>query len=151
MRYSLTINGKLKRFDEPVTLTLLELLNAQGFWSVRKGCEQGTCGSCAVIVDGTAASACRMLAIQAQGKTVETYEGIDQTHQLAPVKEVLMDFGDSDCGYCIPGMMMAVKALLQRLPDPTEEELLDALSGNFCHCTSSVKPVRAILNALKRL
>jgi len=150
MRFSLTINGKLKNFDEPVHITLLELLNAQGLWSVKKGCDNGICGSCTVIVDNDAVYACRMLAVQAQGKRIETYENIDKNHHLAAVKEVLLDFGDSDCGYCIPGMMMSVKALLQKVHEPTEEELLDTLSGNSCHCTTSVKPVNAIIEALKK-
>jgi aerobic-type carbon monoxide dehydrogenase small subunit (CoxS/CutS family) len=150
MKITLTINGRKRVFEEPVYKTLSELLRAHGLWSVRIGCESGDCGSCAVILDGIAVNSCLVLVAQANGKTIETYENIDRHNELAPVKEVLMDFGDADCGYCIPGMVMSVKALLLKIPEPTEEEILDALAGNICHCTRSVKPAKAILAAIKR-
>lgn len=152
MKISLKINHKkAKTFEAPVNRTLMELLRAQGYWSVKHGCETGDCGNCTVIVDGLAVNPCIMLAAQADGKSIETYESIRHSAELALLKETLMDFGDIDCGYCIPGMMMSMKALLHKNPEPTIEELLDALAGNICRCTKSVKPVDAILEAVKKM
>lgn len=150
MKIAFKLNGVAKRFEIQPNLTLADLLRANGLWSVKHGCEDGSCGSCAVIVDGVAVNACVMLAPQATGKSIETFEGIEKFESLGSIKEALMDFGDIDCGFCIPGMIVSVKALVDKIPDPTEEELLEALSGNICQCTKSVKPVRAILKALKR-
>lgn len=149
MKISLTINYKKHKFDLPVNRTLSELLRSQGFWSVKQGCVAGDCGNCTVILDGRAVNSCIMLAVQADAMHVETFEHIDMATEFAPLKEVLMDFGDIDCGYCIPGMMMAMKALLDNIPDPTEEEILDALDGSVCRCTHNVKPVAAISEALR--
>lgn len=129
----------------------MDLLRANGFWSVRHGCENGECGNCTVILDGIAVNSCLMLAAQADGKKIETFEGISEGNRLTEIKEALMDFGDIDCGYCIPGMVMSLKALLDKIPDPTEEELFDALAGNLCRCTQSVKPVKALLEAIQKM
>lgn len=149
MKVAFKLNGVAKRFEVEPSLTLANLLRAQGLWSVRHGCEDGRCGSCAVIVDGAAVNSCCLLAPQVAGKSIETLESIEKAESLGTIKEALMDFGDIDCGFCIPGMIVSVKALVDKIPDPTEEELFEALSGNSCHCTKSVKPVRAILKALK--
>lgn len=149
MKIGLTINNKKCQVDVPPNRMLSELLRSQGYWSVKHGCETGDCGNCAVIVNGRAVNSCIMLAVQADGKRIETFEHNEGMSAFAPLKEVLMDFGDMDCGYCIPGMMMAVKALVDKIPDPTEEEILDALAGVACRCTNSVKPATAISEALK--
>lgn len=152
MKITLTINNKKpKTFETPANLTLMEFLRAQGLWSVKHGCETGNCGSCTVLVDGVAVNSCIMLAAQADGKSIETFENIRHSTELNLLKETLMDFGDIECGYCIPGMMMSMKALLQQIPEPTVEELVDSLAGNVCRCTKSVKPVNAILEAVKKM
>ncbi|MFQ5674372.1 MAG: (2Fe-2S)-binding protein [bacterium] len=150
MKIRLTINNRKKSFEVPANRTLMDLLRSNGFWSVKQGCENGDCGNCTIIVDGLAVNSCLMLAVQADGKRVETFEGIRDEKELSGIKEALMDFGDIDCGYCIPSMVMSLKALLDRIPDPTEEELVDALNGNLCRCTQSVKPIRALLAAIKK-
>lgn len=151
MEITLTINKRKKKYDVDVSTTLMDFLKSHGCWSVRHGCETGDCGNCTVILDGKAVNACRMLAVQADGKTVETYENIRNSSEYAVLKEAFMDFGDIECGFCIPGMMMSMKALLDKIPDPTEEELVDALAGNHCFCTKSVKPIDAICQAVKKM
>lgn len=151
MKISLTINNRKKVLDVPVNQTLMDLLRSQGHWSVKHGCETGDCGNCTVISNGLAVNSCIMLAVQANEKTITTFEGVSEKSEYSPLKETLMDFGDSDCGFCLPGMLMSMKALLDKIPDPTEEELVDALVGNLCRCTQSVKPVQAILEAIKKM
>ena len=151
MKINLTINNRKKTLDVPANQTLMDLLRAQGLWSVKHGCETGDCGNCTVIAGGLAVNSCIMLAVQANGKAITTFEGVREKSGFSPVKETLMDFGDSDCGFCIPGMLMSMKALLDKISDPTEEELVDALAGNLCRCTQSVKPVQAILEAIKKI
>ena len=150
MKLSLTINNKQKILQCPPNRTLMELLKSQGFWSVRYGCETGTCGSCTVLVNDLAINSCIMLAAQVESKSVETFETLSDTKELTLPQEVLMDFGNPDCGFCISGMMMSMKALLKKISDPTEEEMIDALRGNLCRCTKNVKPITAIMEAVKK-
>ncbi|MFQ5649785.1 MAG: (2Fe-2S)-binding protein [bacterium] len=151
MDLRLTLNKRKIKVDVPPNQTLSNLLRSHGCWSVKHGCETGSCGNCTVILDGQAVCACLVLAVQADGKSVETFENVRDAGEFAPLQEILMDFGDIECGYCIPGMMMAMKALVDKIPDPTEEELMDTLAGTVCHCMRSVKPVTAILEAVKKL
>lgn len=151
MKVTLKINKKEKSFDIPANRTLLDLLRAQGHWSVKKGCETGDCGNCAVIVDGLAVNSCLMLAAQADGKAIETFESVSAPARDELMKESLMDFGDEECGYCIPGMSMSMKALVDKISDPTEEEMIDALSGNLCRCTQQQKPYRSLLKIIRNL
>ncbi len=151
MKITLTINGQKGQFDIPVATTLMEFLKSQRLWSVRHGCENGECGNCAVIVDGKAVNSCNMLVVQTDGKHIETYESLRNSNEYTVLKEAFMDFGDIECGFCIPGMMIAMKALLDKIPDPTEEELMDTLAGNHCFCTKSVKPIDAICQAVKKM
>ena len=151
MKIRLTVNNRRKSYDVPVNRTLMDLLRANGFWSVKQGCENGECGNCTVIVNGIAVNSCLMLAAQADGKTIETIEGLGKEGEYIEIKEALMDFGDIDCGYCIPGMVMSMKALLDKIPDPTEEELIDTLAGNLCRCTQSVKPITPLLEVIKKM
>ncbi len=151
MRITLIINKKKKSFDIPPNRTLMDLLRSQGFWSVRHGCETGECGSCAVIVNGLAVNSCLMLAAQADGKSVETYEGLEGLKHLDPLREALVDFITHHCGYCVPGMIMSTKALLDKNPEPTEEEISETIVGNLCYCTNNAKPIASIMDAIKKM
>ncbi len=151
MDIRITVDGRALKADIPPNQTLSDFLRAHGCWSVKHGCETGECGNCTVIVDGRAVYSCLMLAVQADGKSVETFESVQKRSEFAPIQEILMDFGDMDCGYCIPGMMMAMKALIDRIPEPTEEEVLDQLAGTVCHCVRSVKPASALLEAVQKM
>ena len=131
MRITVIINNKKKTLDIPPSRTLIDLLRSQGLWSVKRGCETGDCGSCTVLVDGLAVNSCIMLAAQVDGKSIETFESVKTAIDLAPLYEAFMDFDAMQCGFCIPGMIMSTKALLDKNPKPTEEELKEAIAGNL--------------------
>lgn len=151
MNIKLTLNNRSVKLDIPSNQTLSTLLRAQSCWSVKHGCENGRCGQCTVSVDGKGVYSCIMLAAQAEGKWVETFESIRDVHKFSALQEVLMDNGDMDCGYCIPGMMMALKTLLDKNREPVETDIIDALMGTTCHCVAGPKPVEAILEAVKKM
>ena len=151
MDIRITLNGKSVTAAVPANQTLSDFLRSNGHWSVKHGCDGGECGNCTVILDGRAVYSCLTLAARADGKSVETFEGIRERSEFAPIKEILMDFGDMDCGYCIPGMMMAMKALVDRIPEPSEEEIRDQLAGVICHCVRSVKPIESLMAAVRKM
>ncbi len=151
MKLKLKINRRARSAEVPANLTLMELLRSLGFWSVRHGCETGDCGHCTVSLDGRAVYACRKLAAQAHEREVETYEAFGDSDVFRPLKEVFMEYGDIECTYCLSGFMMAAKALLDRNPEPTEEEILDALSGVICYCSEEPYPVDEVTNAVRKM
>ncbi len=151
MKISFSINNKPKSIDVPANRTLIELLHSLGCWSVKQGCETGDCGNCTVIVDGQAVYSCLMLAVQADGKSVETFENIQSAKEFAPLREVFMHYGDLECEYCLPGFMMSIKALLDVISNPTAEEIIDALSGNLCRCAKHALPVSEIAEAIQKM
>ena len=111
------------------------------------GCDTGNCGACSVIVDGTLAKSCMMLAVQADGSSVETVEGLANEDELVPLQQAFSDHHALQCGYCTPGMLMSATALLESNPSPTEEEVRVALQGNICRCTGYVNIVDAVVAA----
>ncbi|NIR48993.1 2Fe-2S iron-sulfur cluster binding domain-containing protein [candidate division KSB1 bacterium] len=151
MKLTLTINNKKKSFDVPPNRTLMDLLRSQGFWSVRYGCETGDCGNCAVSVDKRAVYSCRMLAAQAEGKSIETFERIGNKKEFQPLRQIFLEFGDIECDYCIPALVLATRALMETRPDPTEDEITDALSGISCRCSRQAYPVDEIRNVIRKM
>jgi len=151
MRIQLTINGIFKEVDIDPGERLLELLRREGYFGVKFGCGRGECGVCTVILDGQAVQSCITYAAQAHDKTVTTVEGIGQPHNLHPIQEAILDHGAVQCGYCTPGIICSAKALLDENPDPTEEEVREALKGNLCRCTGYQKYVEAILDAAEKM
>ena len=144
-----TVNGDARRWTvEPGDL-LLDVLRREGYWGVKRGCETGECGACAVLLDGEPINSCLMFAAQADGRTLLTIEGVADGEKLHPVQEAFLDHGAVQCGYCTPAMVLCAKALLERSPAPTETEVREALSGILCRCTGYKKPVEAILAAAK--
>jgi putative selenate reductase molybdopterin-binding subunit len=150
-RIDLTINGRERHAEVEARTTLLEMLRREGFWGAKHGCETGECGACAVLVDGRPVNSCLALAVRAQGRSIVTVEGLGGPDALHPIQEAFVDTGAIQCGYCTPGMELAAKALLDAVPDPTEDEVRDALAGCLCRCTGYVKPVEAVLRAAGRL
>jgi carbon-monoxide dehydrogenase small subunit len=145
------LNGEDKALTVQSNMTLLQLLRDRlEVTSPKRSCEQGECGACTVILDGTAVNACLVLAASIDGKVVETVDGLGKT-ELHPLQKYFMDLSASQCGYCTPGMLMAAKALLDANPAPTFEEVKEGLSGNMCRCTGYVKPVEAVLAAAQEL
>ena len=138
---TLTINGSNETASFPPHRTLLEALRELGHIEVKCGCEKGDCGACAVLLDGVAVDSCLILAWTAQGRAITTISGLAGTH---PLLRAFVDLGAAQCGYCTPGMVMAAKSMLDRNPDPTEEEIRIGLSGNLCRCTGYVKIIEAV-------
>ena len=151
MRISILINGERRSFDAEPSDTLLTLLRREGYKGVKKGCETGDCGACAVLFDGRAVNSCLVLAAKADGHEVTTVEGLEDDGRLSTLQEAFLDAGAVQCGYCTPGMLIAATDLLNRNPDPTEEEIREAISGNLCRCTGYVKQVEAINLAVRRM
>src|SRR5437667_6174885 len=147
MELELRINGVIKSLDVITNESLMTVLRHEGYYSVKHGCETGECGACTVLVDGVPRPSCVMLAAQAGGCTLTTVESLGTARKLHPIQEAFIDTGAIQCGFCTPGMVLSAHALLKRNPDPTEDEVRDALSGNLCRCTGYVKPVQAVLRA----
>ncbi len=161
MEITLNVNGKDKIFQVTPGDTLLKVLRREGYLGAKHGCEDGSCGACTVLVDGVARTSCTMLAVQAAGAritTIEALAGISKEGEgpvvgwrgnveLHPLQRAFVETGAIQCGYCTPAMILAAKALLDREPNPTAEQVRDALSGVLCRCTGYVKPVQAVLQA----
>jgi carbon-monoxide dehydrogenase small subunit len=132
---------------EPST-TLLEVLRRDlGLKGTKRGCDQGHCGACTVILEGKAVNACTVLAVQADGKRVTTIEGLSSGDHLHPLQESFVEEGALQCGFCTPGMILSAKALLDKARDPSEQEIREALSGNLCRCSGYVNIVKAVRKA----
>jgi len=126
---------------------LLDVLRREGYFGVKRGCEKGECGACAVLVDGTPVNSCLMFAAQAEGRQILTIEGVADGGTLHAVQEAFLDHGAVQCGFCTSGMVISAKALLDRRPDPSKDEVREALAGHLCRCTGYLKPVEAVLAA----
>lgn len=148
IQIALTVNGdKYELLVSPLSKLVDVLREDLGITGTKKGCGEGECGACTVIMDGQPVSSCLVLAPQADGKTIITIEGLErQDGSLDPIQESFMKKGAIQCGYCSPGMMMTSKALLKVNAHPTEEEVREAISGNLCRCTGYQKIVDAVLD-----
>ena len=138
--------------DEPVVLavkshhTLLKVLREQlGLTGTKIGCENGECGACTVLLDGEPVNACMVLAVEADGRKVETIENLNKSGTLNPLQEAFVAKNAIQCGFCTPGMLMMAKGYLAKNPHPTEEEVRQALVGNLCRCTGYVRIIEAVL------
>jgi carbon-monoxide dehydrogenase small subunit len=144
-KVTLTVNGEARTASVPAETTLLRLLREEfGLTGSKLGCDVGDCGACTVIVDGTSVNSCLMLAVQADGRDVLTIEGLATMERLHPIQQLFEDKGSLQCGFCGPGVIMSAKALLDENPDPSEEEIKDALAGNLCRCTGYSKMIEAV-------
>lgn len=145
---SAVVNGEPAEFLCETQQTLLDVLRDElGLTGSKEGCSSGDCGACSVIVDGRLVCSCLMLAVEAEGKTVQTIEGIADGDRLHPVQQKFLEHAALQCGFCTPGFLVAAKALLDQNPDPTESEVRYWLTGNLCRCTGYDKIVRAVLDA----
>jgi len=140
-----TINGDAISFVCDADETLMDALrNRVGLKGVKEGCGTGDCGACSISLDGTLVCSCLVLGAEAEGRTVETVEGMSDGAKLHPLQEKFLEHAALQCGICTPGFLIAAKALLERNPDPTEQEIRYALAGNLCRCTGYDKIVRAV-------
>ena len=142
----LTVNGLACEVDVDTTWSLAYVLrNTLGLTGTKIACDIGACGTCTVILDGMAVNSCLMLAVQAEGKTITTIEGLAQDGKLHPLQQAFIDTHALQCGYCTPGILMAAKAFLDKNPHPSEEEVKEAIGGHICRCGSYHNIVEAIL------
>ena len=146
--WSATVNGQDVQAIAPSNAILLDVLRDEvGMLGVKRGCDLGTCGCCAVLIDGEPRLSCLCLAGQVEGQAITTVEGLADGAHLAPIQTCFATHGGSQCGFCTPGFLMAAKALLDKNPDPTETEIRYALAGNLCRCTGYDKIIRAVQEA----
>jgi carbon-monoxide dehydrogenase small subunit len=147
-----TINGEIYEDEIDVRRTLLEALRETfGLTGTKKGCNEGECGTCTVLLDGKPVASCLVLAVEAQGRSIETVEGLAQDGELHPLQQAFWEHGAFQCGFCTPGVLMAAKGLLNENPSPNEQEARKAIAGNLCRCTGYNKYVEAILDAAAKL
>jgi len=146
----LHVNGLTRELAvEPSALLLDVLRRDLGLTGSKRGCDDSSCGACTVLVDGTPMLACTLLAFSCEGKEITTVEGISEHGSLAAIQKAYGDWGGAQCGYCTPGFMITVKHLLSVNPDPTDEEIRSALSGNLCRCTGYTQMYAAIKAAIE--
>lgn len=142
------INGEPVEFLCEARQSLLEVLRETlGFTGAKEGCNDGNCGACNVIMDGTLVNSCLVLAVEAEGKSITTIEGLAPPGGLHPLQQQFLEHAALQCGICTPGFLLAAKALLDHNPDPSEHEVRHWLAGNLCRCTGYDKIVRAVLAA----
>jgi aerobic-type carbon monoxide dehydrogenase small subunit (CoxS/CutS family) len=149
MQVQLRVNGQLKVWTIAPGDLLLDVLRREGYFGVKRGCEKGECGACTVLVNGKAVNSCLMFAAQVEDCDVLTIEGLAEGDTLHPLQETFLDHGGVQCGFCTGGMVLNAKALLDRNPNPTEEEVRAVMAGNYCRCTGYEKPVQAVLAAAR--
>jgi carbon-monoxide dehydrogenase small subunit len=151
MKISININGERHENDVWEGESLLFALRERfGLPGSKNACEQGECGSCSVLLDGVLVCACLVLAAQADGHDLVTVEGLGAGDELHPVQQAFVDAGAVQCGFCTPGLVVATAALLERIPDPSEDEIREELSGNLCRCTGYQKIFDAVHLAADR-
>lgn len=141
----LNINGETHDIYTSVHKTLLEVLREDlALTGTKHGCELGECGTCAVLIDGEPVLSCLTLPIAAQGQEITTVEGLAEGSALHPLQTAFADLGAAQCGFCIPGMLLTAKAMLDENPNPTRQEIRETLAGNLCRCTGYTKIIEAI-------
>ena len=146
------VNGEEVEVSFAPYKTLLEVLREDlGLTGTKHGCELGECGACAVLVDGKPQLSCLTLALECEGRSIETIEGLAQGTKLHPLQAAFADLGGSQCGYCTPGVIMTAKALLEAEPNPSRERIKEAVAGNLCRCTGYIQIVEAIEEAAAQL
>ncbi|MEM3402475.1 MAG: (2Fe-2S)-binding protein [Candidatus Hadarchaeales archaeon] len=145
------INGEKKILSFEPHERLLDVLRRNGYKSVKKGCETGHCGSCVVLVDGRPVKSCMMFAAQAMGKEITTVEALGTISNPHPIQKAFVEAGAVQCGFCTPTMILCTKALLDEIPNPTEEEIKKALDGVLCRCTGYVKIIKAVKIAAEKM
>ena len=151
-RMKINVNRKDYDVETEGSMTLTSLLRNQlNLMGTKIGCGEGECGACTVIMDGEAVASCLVLAFQAEKSKIITIEGVGGEDGDHPIQQAFLDVGAVQCGFCIPGMVLSAKALLDKIPSPTEEEIREAISGNICRCTGYEKIIEAIKVAAQNI
>jgi len=149
MKLNVTVNGAEKSFRVTAKDILLDVLRREGYAGVKPGCKKGDCGACAVLVDNELFNSCVLPAMSVTGKNIVTIEGVGTPNKPHILQKIFLAEGAVQCGFCTPGMILAVKALLDRNRDPDEQEIREALDGNLCRCTGYVKIIKAVKKAAR--
>ncbi len=150
MEVTFIINGDKKTLNIDPSMTLIEILRKElKLTGTKEGCGKGECGSCTVIMNRKTVNSCLVLGSQIDGSEITTIEGLSKKGELHPLQKAFIEEGAVQCGFCIPGMIMSAKSLLDENPDPTEEEIREGISGNLCRCTGYSKIIEAIQKAAK--
>ena len=146
----LTVNGRLEQVRVPANMTLMRMLRESlALTGTKNGCSAGECGACTVLLNGEPVNSCMVLAVECEGAEVVTVEGLAGDQQLDPVQEALIHAGGVQCGFCTPGVLISSRALLDRNPDPSEEEISEALVGNLCRCTGYIRIIEGVREAAR--
>ena len=146
---SLNVNGKDYGLEVDENKRLLDVLREDlNLIGVKEGCSEGECGACSIIMDGELVNSCLIMAFQADGSHIITIEGLEKNGEIHPIQQAFIDVGAVQCGYCTPGMVLAVKALLDKNPEPSREEIREGISGNLCRCTGYNKIIDATEKSL---
>jgi carbon-monoxide dehydrogenase small subunit len=149
---TLTVNGRKVERDIDSRMTLAEFLREElDLTGTKVGCNRGECGSCTVILDGDPVLSCTVLGVEASGSEILTIEGLVSEGKLHPIQEAFVEHDALQCGYCTPGMIMSIKALLDKNPNPTEEDVRKSIDGNFCRCGSYPNIIKATIEASKKI
>jgi aerobic-type carbon monoxide dehydrogenase small subunit (CoxS/CutS family) len=152
VQVNLSVNGEAVEASFAPYKTLLEVLREDlALTGTKHGCELGECGACAVLVDGEPQLSCLVLAVECEGRSIDTVEGLARGAELHPLQAAFADLGAAQCGYCTPGILMTAKALLEREPNPSRERIREAISGNLCRCTGYQQIYEAIEAAAKAM
>jgi carbon-monoxide dehydrogenase small subunit len=147
---TMTVNGRVRELDVAVHHTLLEVLRDEvDLTGTKECCVVGECGACTVLVDGRSVNSCLMLAVEADGASVLTVEGLAVDGELAPLQQAFLDQSAAQCGFCIPGQLMSATALLERIDDPSDEQIQEALAGNLCRCAGYEQIFAAVRQAAR--
>jgi carbon-monoxide dehydrogenase small subunit len=149
-RINITINGEPEQVVVPSNMTLMHMLRESlALTGTKNGCSAGECGACTVLMDGEPVNSCMVLAVECDGAEIVTVEGLAGDKQLDPIQETLIQAGGVQCGFCTPGILLTSRALLDHNPNPSEDEIREALVGNLCRCTGYVRIIEAVKAAAK--
>lgn len=151
MDVTVKVNGVEYRENVPAHMTLLQLITERLFLTgTKEGCGRGECGACTVIMNGQAVNSCLVLAAEADGSEIRTIEGEARDGQLTELQEAMIEYGGTQCGFCTPGMIMSGQSLLERNPNPSREEIVEAIAGNLCRCTGYEPIIEAIESVTRK-
>jgi carbon-monoxide dehydrogenase small subunit len=150
-RIYIMINGEYEQVEVPSSMTLLQMLRDKvALTGTKNGCNAGECGACTVLLNGEPVNSCMVLAVECDGMQVVTVEGLAKDGVLDPVQQTIIEHGGVQCGFCTPGVLISSRALIDRNPDPSDDEIREALVGNLCRCTGYLRIVDAVKDAASR-